>query len=102
MMLHRVNENLLSNMPSTDDSLPAATYGFIGIGDMGCPMAWNLRKKIPQQSKLIICDIVAKNVQRCLAKCEGLGPVEVAANPKEITESCVRLSYINDLFKQSR
>ncbi|KEF58595.1 uncharacterized protein A1O9_06521 [Exophiala aquamarina CBS 119918] len=75
-------------MSPIGDRLPAATYGFIGIGNMGCPMAWNLRKKIPQESKLIICDIVAENVQRCLAKCEGLGPVEVAANPKEITESC--------------
>lgn len=81
----------MGSMKTELPELPEATYGFIGIGDMGCPMSWNLRKKIPIQSKLIVCDIKPENVDRLLVKCEGLGPVEVASNPREVTERCVSL-----------
>lgn len=76
-------------MGLTKNEVPEVTYGFIGIGDMGCPMSWNLRKKISLQFKLIVCDIKPENVEKLLAKCKGLGPVEVVSTPKEITEHCV-------------
>lgn len=86
-------------MGSVKHELPSATYGFIGIGDMGCEMSWNLRKKMPSESKLIVCDVIEERIEKLLTKCKGLGPVGVAASPKEITESCV--SFLLLTFSES-
>lgn len=69
--------------------LPNKTYGFIGIGVMGWGMAKNLRSKIPPSSRLIICELVQERRDKFVAETKGL--VEVAASPREVAQSAVRL-----------
>jgi len=69
-------------------NLPNVTYGFIGIGVMGYPMAQNLRKRIPQSSQLIICDVVEAQVKKFLAETEPKEHIAAASTPKEIAEKC--------------
>lgn len=80
-------------MPSTvqidDGGMPSATYGFIGIGRMGFPMALNFRAKMPSGSKLVVCDVNQSRVKEFLQQSKSLGPVDVALSPKEVAEQCV-------------
>jgi 3-hydroxyisobutyrate/3-hydroxypropionate dehydrogenase len=69
--------------------VPAVTYGFIGLGQMGWGMATNLRKKIPQNSKLVICELMESTRVRFVKETEGL--VEVANSPREVAEKAVSL-----------
>ncbi|EXJ82706.1 hypothetical protein A1O3_06520 [Capronia epimyces CBS 606.96] len=80
-------------MPSQTENegqtgMPSATYGFIGIGRMGFPMALNLRAKMPAASTLIVCDVYKPRVEDFLVQSRSLGPVEVASSPKEVAERC--------------
>ncbi|KAH8812578.1 3-hydroxyisobutyrate dehydrogenase, variant [Xylogone sp. PMI_703] len=68
-----------------ENEVPVAVYGFIGLGNMGFPMAGNMLKKLPAGAKLIVCEIVESTLKRFLAENPG---VESAANPKEIAEKC--------------
>ncbi|KAK2745365.1 hypothetical protein FQN55_006271 [Onygenales sp. PD_40] len=63
-----------------------ATWGFIGLGQMGYPMARNLRSKIPKSDTLVICDANAETTQRFLREDSGGLKVEVAANPHQVAE----------------
>lgn len=80
-------------MPSTvqteDGGMPSVTYGFIGIGRMGYPMALNFRAKMPARSKLVVCDVNQSRVEEFLKQSKSLGPVDVASCPKEVAEQCV-------------
>jgi 3-hydroxyisobutyrate dehydrogenase-like beta-hydroxyacid dehydrogenase len=69
--------------------MPSVTYGFIGIGRMGFPMALNFRAKMPPASKLVVCDVNKAHVEDFLVQSRSLGPVEVASSPKEVAEHCV-------------
>jgi 3-hydroxyisobutyrate dehydrogenase len=69
--------------------MPSVTYGFIGIGRMGFPMALNLRAKMPAASKLVVCDVNKAHVDDFLVQSRSLGPVEIASSPKEVAELCV-------------
>jgi pyrroline-5-carboxylate reductase len=70
---------------------PNATYGFIGLGVMGWGMAKNLRAKIPNSAKLVICELSEKRREQFVAESEDL--TEVALSPKAIAEKSVRISY---------
>jgi 3-hydroxyisobutyrate dehydrogenase len=80
-------------MPSTvraeDGGMPSVTYGFVGIGRMGFPMALHFRAKMPAGSKLVVCDVNESRVKEFLQQAKYLGPVDVASCPKEVAEQCV-------------
>ena len=68
-------------------SPPDATYGFIGLGNMGFGMAKNVRQKIPASSNLIVCELVKSQRDEFCSTVEG--KIETAETPKEIAEKCV-------------
>ena len=68
-------------------SPPDATYGFVGLGNMGFGMAKNVRQKIPASSKLIVCELVKSQRDEFCSTVEG--KIETAESPKEIAEKCV-------------
>lgn len=73
-------------MSSVSDA-PDATYGFIGLGNMGFGMAKNVRQKIPSTSKFIVCELVTAQRDEFCSTIEG--DIETAKTPKEIAEKCV-------------
>lgn len=68
--------------------LPNVTYGFIGIGVMGFPMAQNLRKRIPSSSKIIICEINKSAVDKFLSETQPNDNISAASTPKEVAQQC--------------
>ena len=68
-------------------SPPDATYGFIGLGNMGFGMAKNVREKIPASSLLIVCELNKTARDAFCSEIEG--KIETAENPKEVAEKCV-------------
>ena len=84
----------MSSITGNEDRLPNgdadATYGFVGIGAMGFWMAMNVRAKVPSTSAFFVFD---KDQERIETFCRrALGPVTVAASPKQIAEECVCLN----------
>lgn len=69
--------------------LPQGTYGFIGIGVMGFPMAQNLRRKMPKESKLLICEVNQSQIDQFLDETQPREQIEVISTPKEIAEKAV-------------
>ncbi|WEW59152.1 NAD-binding 6-phosphogluconate dehydrogenase [Emydomyces testavorans] len=65
-----------------------ATWGFIGVGQMGYPMARNLRAKIPTADTLVIYDVNRDATQRFLTEHKGK-PIEVASSPRELAEKSI-------------
>ncbi|KAK5172093.1 uncharacterized protein LTR77_003731 [Saxophila tyrrhenica] len=65
---------------------PDATYGFIGLGNMGFGMAKNVRQKIPSSSKMIVCELNKSARDEFCNTIEGT--LETAESPKEIAEKC--------------
>lgn len=63
------------------------TYGFVGIGVMGYGMAMNLRAKIPESTRFVLCEINEARRDQFLKTCSG--SVEVAASPAEVAEKAV-------------
>lgn len=61
-----------------------STYGFIGLGQMGYPMAKNLRTKIPSSDTMFIHD-VNPAVTESFAK--EIGNVTIAKNVREVAEN---------------
>ena len=86
------NQPNMDESPSTNSisSPPDATYGFIGLGNMGFGMAKNVREKIPSSSKLIVCELVTSQRDKFVKEIEG--DIEVAETPKQIGEKCVCMS----------
>jgi 3-hydroxyisobutyrate dehydrogenase-like beta-hydroxyacid dehydrogenase len=58
---------------------PEATYGFIGPGVMGFPMALNLCQKISKGSKLVVCELSEKKRTKFVSEVED--EVTVADSP---------------------
>ncbi|KAL8817900.1 MAG: hypothetical protein Q9223_003344, partial [Gallowayella weberi] len=75
---------------------PWTTWGFIGLGQMGYPMAQNLRAKIPERDTLIIHDHnheVAQKFKQEVgiaaagAGAEGKGTaIQVSESPRDLAE----------------
>ncbi|KAJ6096373.1 Dehydrogenase multihelical [Penicillium sp. IBT 16267x] len=76
-----------------------ATWGFIGLGQMGYNMAKNLRAKIPASDTLLVRDVNEAAATRFvtevreIARNSGAGPdkyrVEIATNAREIAEKSI-------------
>ncbi|EGE82172.2 3-hydroxyisobutyrate dehydrogenase [Blastomyces dermatitidis ATCC 18188] len=61
-----------------------ATWGFIGLGQMGYSMARNLRSKIPKSDTLIICDVNAKTTEQFVQEQPRDLKVKVATSPQQV------------------
>jgi len=72
---------------SSNGAAPDATYGFIGLGNMGFGMAKNVRQKIPASSNMVVCEINKSARDEFCSTIEG--KIETAESPKEIAEKCV-------------
>ncbi len=68
--------------------LPNAVYGFIGLGNMGFGMAKNLRASMPEQCKLVVCELNTQRRDEFISLVDGT--VEAADSPRQIAEHCVR------------
>ncbi|KAJ9355115.1 putative dehydrogenase [Paecilomyces variotii] len=86
-----------------------ATWGFIGLGQMGYAMAKNLRSKIPAGDTLVIrdidSDVMKKFVDEVGASSKERLSVEVAGNAREVAEkseviitSLPEPSHVKDVF----
>ncbi|KAH7063333.1 NAD binding domain of 6-phosphogluconate dehydrogenase-domain-containing protein [Macrophomina phaseolina] len=62
-----------------------ATWGFIGLGRMGYPMAKNLRAKLPKNDTLVVHDVNTK-ATASFANEVGQQGVHVAADVREVAE----------------
>ncbi|KAF3932325.1 hypothetical protein ABW19_dt0209171 [Dactylella cylindrospora] len=78
---------------STSSNL-RASWGFIGLGQMGYPMAKNLRAKIPESDTLTIYDINEAATNQFIKESNVSGPipgtaagVRVAKNVKEVAQN---------------
>ncbi|PGH07581.1 3-hydroxyisobutyrate dehydrogenase [Polytolypa hystricis UAMH7299] len=81
-----------------------ATWGFIGLGQMGYPMAKNLRAKIPKEDTLVICDVNAEVAKKFVAEEQGqkveiaTSPLEVAQKSETIVSSLPEPRHVKDVF----
>ncbi|CAI7654407.1 uncharacterized protein N7487_001934 [Penicillium crustosum] len=76
-----------------------ATWGFIGLGQMGYHMAKNLRAKIPASDTLIVRDVNEDIMKRFVAEAQETaqsngaganeGQVEIAQNAREVAEKSI-------------
>lgn len=76
---------------AAQNEAPNATYGFIGLGNMGFGMAKNVRQKIPQKSKMIVCELVKSQRDEFCSTIEG--DIETAETPKEVAQRCVCMYF---------
>ncbi|WPH04528.1 Hypothetical protein R9X50_00742000 [Acrodontium crateriforme] len=63
-----------------------ATYGFIGLGQMGYPMASNLRSKIQPSDDMIIHDVNSKILEQFQKEFSGVGNVKIADSVRDVAE----------------
>ncbi|KAL2025771.1 hypothetical protein VTO58DRAFT_102954, partial [Aureobasidium pullulans] len=80
-----------------------ATYGFIGLGQMGYRMAQNLRAKLPSSDKLIIHDVNSEATSRFAKENSN---VEVAEDVRDVAEKSETVitalpgpSHVQNVFK---
>ncbi|EHY56256.1 3-hydroxyisobutyrate dehydrogenase, mitochondrial [Exophiala dermatitidis] len=66
--------------------MPGVVYGFIGLGNMGFGMAKNLRESMPEEAKLLVCDVNHQRRDEFVSSVTR--PVQVAESPKIIAENC--------------
>lgn len=71
------------------DHYHPSTYGFVGLGNMGYGMAMNLRRKIPLDSNLVICELVHERCESFIAANKGSG-ISVATTPRDVAQQAVR------------
>lgn len=74
------------------------SFGWIGLGAMGYPMAMNLRKRIPADSILLVNDVDRSAVERFIRESSEFGRVVEAATARDITEQTVR-TQINASYR---
>ena len=58
--------------------------GFVGLGAMGYPMAQQLARKLPSQTKLLVFDVLSGAVDDIRAEFDG--KIEACFSSKEVTE----------------
>lgn len=69
-------------------------YGFVGLGQMGYPMALNLLRKTTPQSTLTIFDVNSWSLSRFMnqaASIPNAPKVSVAKTPRELAERSVNV-----------
>jgi 3-hydroxyisobutyrate/3-hydroxypropionate dehydrogenase len=67
-------------------------YGFVGLGQMGYPMAMNLLRKTTSQSSFTIYDVNPLSLSRFVNEAStisGVPTVSVAHTPKDLAERSV-------------
>lgn len=69
-------------------SLPQS-FGFIGLGAMGYPMATQLRRKLPKSTSLIIYDVNRSPLDRFFEENRAFGPIQIATSSKEVCDATV-------------
>ncbi|GLB36954.1 putative NAD-binding of NADP-dependent 3-hydroxyisobutyrate dehydrogenase [Lyophyllum shimeji] len=62
------------------------SFGWVGLGAMGYPMAVQLRLKIPQTSKLCIYDVNEAVLHQFVKDMGDHGPIAIASNAREVAE----------------
>lgn len=65
------------------------SFGFVGLGAMGYPMAMQLRRKLPQTTPLSIFDLDKAALERFSQDCEGLGEIHIAESSRDVAERAV-------------
>lgn len=65
--------------------LPPERIGFIGLGNMGAPMA---RRLVAAGYKLVVADALAATVDKFVAEPANAGAVEPSAGPEAIAKAC--------------
>jgi 3-hydroxyisobutyrate dehydrogenase len=65
--------------------LPPERIGFIGLGNMGAPMA---RRLVGAGYKLVVADALAATVERFVAEPANAGAVGKSAGPEAIAKAC--------------
>ncbi|USW57291.1 Putative 6-phosphogluconate dehydrogenase, NADP-binding, 6-phosphogluconate dehydrogenase, domain 2 [Septoria linicola] len=64
-----------------------ASYGFIGLGRMGYPMAKNLRTKIKKDDTMFIHDVNEQITKQFVDELSSVGPVTAAQDVREVAEN---------------
>jgi len=58
-----------------------------GLGQMGYPMALNVRRKLPSSSKLYVFDVVKSALQKFKEEAGAYGEVIICSSSKEVTDN---------------
>ncbi|PPJ56658.1 hypothetical protein CBER1_01763 [Cercospora berteroae] len=67
------------------------SYGFIGLGRMGYPMAKNLRTKIKKDDTLFIHDVNEQVTKQFVDEFGSTGPVTAAKDVREVAENATTI-----------
>lgn len=78
-------------------SLPKS-FGFVGLGAMGYPMAVQLRRKLPSSTPLTIFDLNKNALNRFYDENEGFGPINIVESAKAVTELAVSFKNLRLLL----
>jgi 3-hydroxyisobutyrate dehydrogenase-like beta-hydroxyacid dehydrogenase len=75
-------------------------FGWVGLGQMGYPMATQLRRKLAGNRKMVVFDLDMALCERFVADWEsenkGVGEVKIASSSREVAENSVNaLSFIS-------
>ncbi|KAF2396544.1 3-hydroxyisobutyrate dehydrogenase mitochondrial precursor [Trichodelitschia bisporula] len=81
-----VARNPISRRQFSCTSPAQATYGFVGLGQMGYRMAKNLREKLPTDDVLIVQDINQAASKKFAEELTGFNVV-VAESPRQVAEN---------------
>ncbi len=89
---------LLKRRPLSTSIPRDASYGFVGLGRMGYPMARNLRSKIPREDSLMVYDVNSQSTKSFKEEIGAREGVEVARDLSQVVEQCVSSSPLYFLF----
>lgn len=64
-----------------------ATFGFIGIGNMGWGMARNVAQKMPPSSTLVVYDVDTARLNEFISAAGA--HVQIAESPRQVSEQSV-------------
>lgn len=73
------------------------SFGWIGLGAMGFPMALQLRQKVPPDSTLYIYDVDNGAMERFVEAARNIKAVaniQIMSNAREVAEESVRPLYV--------
>ncbi|EME78594.1 uncharacterized protein MYCFIDRAFT_56858 [Pseudocercospora fijiensis CIRAD86] len=84
-----------------------ASYGFIGLGRMGYPMAKNLRTKIAKDDTMFIHDVNPTITKQFVEEFQSVGPVTAAENVRQVAENATTIltvlpepHHVQNVFQQ--
>jgi 3-hydroxyisobutyrate dehydrogenase len=65
------------------------SFGFVGLGAMGFPMAVQLRRKLPSSTPLAIYDLNKVALQQFVQATEGCGETHIALSARDVAVRAV-------------